>query len=321
MTGGPALLLNVARQWRDADAVDAAERAIGSGLDGVGFADSPRLFPDPWIQTDRVLSATPVSLAGPCLASLGLRHPATVANALRTLEHQHRGRVLTVVGRGESSVRNEGMGETSMRAYVAALRQLRSLLAADGESIAPNRVLGAASGPRTIIETVDALGGVLIDVGTDVEVITKAAILARRDHAETNLWLFLRAVVTSSEREAASAAEPLIGSCAARLVRSPEWYGISDDELEAVRVVADSHDYRRHGTMSARNSVAGDVDRLVRDRFVLTGTPSDISMRLRPLAALDVRGVVIAGAMHGVTKRLPQLATALRTGLEPANPE
>src|SRR5215207_944372 len=180
MTASPALLLNIARPWGEIDVVDAANHAVASGLDGVGFADSPRLFPDPWIQTERVLSGTSVALAGPCVVSLGLRHPTTVAAAVRTLEHVHSGRILTVVGRGESSVRNEGLAISPMRAYAASMRQLQSLMRADGESSASNRLVGAASGPRTITETVAALGGVLLDVGVHPGVITGAVTLARR---------------------------------------------------------------------------------------------------------------------------------------------
>ncbi len=154
-------------------------------------------------------------------------------------------------------------------------------------------------------------------MGVDVDLVTRAVTIARSVDEGTTVWIFVRAVVTTSEQEAADAAEPLIGSCADRLARSPGWYGMSDDELDAVRIVAGSHDYRRHGTASARGGVTSAADHMVRDRFVLTGSPADISARLRPLARLGIGGVVLAGAMHGVTERLPELATALRRGLDP----
>ncbi len=90
MIAAPALLLNLARPFGAGDAVEAANHALASGLDGVSFADSPRLFPDPWIESERVLSATAVALSGPCVASLGLRDPVTVASGLRTIESRHR---------------------------------------------------------------------------------------------------------------------------------------------------------------------------------------------------------------------------------------
>ena len=310
----PSLLLNVARPWGERDAVQLGEHALASGLDGVGLADSPRLFPDAWVETQRVLAGTTASLVGPCVASLGLRPASTVAGAVRTLEQHHPGRVLAVVGRGESSVRNEGLAVPSLREYTASLTLLRELLTEDGSLVAGGRLLGAASGPRTITATAEALGGVLVDGGADVGVIDRAVRLARRDDPGTTVWLFVRAVVTSSEEEAVAAAEPLIGSCAMRLATSPEWYGIEASQVAAVRAVAESHDYARHGTTGARSGT-GEADQLVRDRFVLTGSGASIAKRLRPLAGLGIDGVVLAGALAGVVERLPELAAALREGL------
>ena len=313
-----ALLLNIAAPWGGPDAVETAERALGAGLDGVGLLDSPRLFPDGFVEAQRILDATAAGLAGPCVASLGLRHPATVAGALRTLEQHHPGRAFTVVGRGESSVRNEGLPLPPLREYTAALASLRAGLSSDdddGAVVGPGRLLGAASGPRTITATAAALGGVLVDVGVEPDVVARAVGLAREQDADATVWLFLRATVTSSEEEAATATDPLLGSCAMRIVAAPDWYGVSGEELAAVRAVADSHDYSRHGSAEARRGARTDADALVRDRFVLTGEPGRIAARLGPLAALGVTGVVLAGALAGTLERLPELVGAMRRGL------
>lgn len=311
-----ALLLNIAAPLGGADAVATARRALDGGLDGVGLVDSPRLFVDGFVEAQRILDATPAGLAGPCVASLGLRHPATVAGALRTMEQHHPGRAFTVVGRGESSVRNEGLPLPPLDRYTEALAALRAALTADdGAAIAPGRLLGAASGPRTVAATAAALGGVLVDVGVAAEVVARAVRLAREQDPDTAVWLFLRATVTSSDEEAATATDPLLGSCAMRIVAAPEWYGIGGPELAAVRAVADSHDYSGHGSAGARHGVRTDADALVRDRFVLTGDPDRIAARVRPLAGLGVSGVVLAGALAGTLERLPDLVAALRLGL------
>ncbi|WNV76176.1 LLM class flavin-dependent oxidoreductase [Geodermatophilus sp. DSM 44513] len=310
-----AVLLNAARPWAAADAVHAAVRGCAAGLDGVGLVDSPRLFPDPFLETERVLSATDAVLAGPCVASLGLRHPVTVAGAVRTLERHHPGRVLTVVGRGESSVRNEGLPAPPMAAYTAALAALRERLTTADGPVAAGRVLGAASGPRTVAATATALGGVLVDVGVDAGVVARAVRLAREHDPGVAVWLFLRATLTSSAAESAAAAEPVLGSCAMRLAAAPDWYGIPAADVAAVRAAARSHDYARHGTADARGGATTAADSLVRERFVLTGDPGAITARLRPLAGLGVAGVVLAGGVAGVEDRLAELVPALRAGL------
>jgi hypothetical protein len=300
--------------------VETAEQALSAGVDGVGLVDSPRLFPDGFVEAERILDATPAGSAGPCVASLGLRHPATVAGGLRTLEQHHPGRAFTVVGRGESSVRNEGLALPSLVEYTAALAALRAHLTTDdGAAVPPGRVLGAASGPRTIAATAAALGGVMVDAGVDAAVVARAVGLARQHDPGVTVWLFLRATVTYSDEEAVVATDPLLGSCAMRLVAAPEWYGVTDAGLPAVRAVAESHDYSRHGTGDARRGDPTDADAFVRDRFVLTGHSDRIAARVRPLAGLGVSGVVLAGALAGTLDRLPELVGALRLGLQ--NPE
>lgn len=315
MTAAPTLLLNVAAAWDGTDPAVIAEQAAAAGLDGIGLADSPRLFRDALVETGHVLERTSVSLAGACVASLGLRHPATVAGSLRTLEAHHPGRVFTVVGRGESSVRNEGLPVPPMADYLAALARLRELVEADGAPSFAGRLLGAASGPRTLGSTAAELGAVLVDVGVAPDVVARAVDLVRERHENCVVWLFVRAAVTGNEEEAAAAAEPTLGSCATRMAASPDWYGVAGAELAAVQELAGSHDYARHGTAQARSGRAGRADRSVRERFYLTGGAAEITGRLRPLAGLDIAGVVLAGAVPGVGARLPELAGAVRRGL------
>ncbi len=312
----PALLVNVARPPVEGDPLDLVRAVLAAGADGVGFADSPRLFGDPWLEAGRALSTTDAALAGPCTVALGLRHPASVAAAVRTLERHHPGRALAVVGRGESSVRNEGVAVPSTAEHAAALAVLAEQLApAGGERVAPGRVLGAASGPRSIAATAAALGGVLVDVGTEPEVVGRAAAVARDAAPGCRVWLFLRAVVTGSEDESARAAAPLVGSCAARMVAAPSWYGLDDDALAAARTVAVGHDYARHGTADARGDAGEDeATATVRRRFVLAGDAASVAGGARALAGVGVDGVVVAGALAGVVDRLDELVTALRQG-------
>lgn len=309
----PPVLLNVARPWGEDDAVALATRALAAGLDGVGLADSPRLFSDPLVETGRVLSETDARMAGPCVLGLGLRHPATVGGAVRTLAAHHPGRVVAVVGRGESSVRNEGLPVPSLREHEAAMRALRELVA----DSAGSTLLGAASGPRTIAATADALGGVLVDVGTDHGVVARAAAIARDADPGAAVWVFLRAAVTSSVEEADAAARPVLGSCAARITGAPDFYGVDGNDLDHVRDVAAAHDYRRHGTADARRPghVAGPGDALVGERFLVTGDGPTVTARIHALTDVGVDGVVLAGAVAGVTERLADLAAAVIRGL------
>jgi len=164
---------------------------------------------------------------------------------------------------------------------------------------------------------------VLVDVGTDPAVLARATAIARDADPGAAVWIFLRAVVTSSVEEAETAARPVIGSCAARIAGAPDWYGVDGDDLVHVRDVAAAHDYRRHGTAAARRPghAAGPGDALVRERFLVTGDGPAVTARIRALAAVGVDGVVLAGAVAGVTERLADLAAAVTHGLSADLPE
>lgn len=313
----PRLLLNVTRPWAESDTVPLTERALRCGFDGVGLADSPRLFPDAWLEAQRVLDGTRACLAGPVVASLGLRHPVTVAGALRTLEHHHPGRVLAVVGRGESSVRNEGLPVPGLSEYERSLAVLREILTAGGTQVAHGRLLGAASGPRTVAATARALGGVLLDVGTDAETVARAAALAREQDPTTAVWIFVRAVVTGSDADAETAFAPLLGSCAMRAAAAPEWFGLTPAQVPDVRRLALAHDYARHGTdQSTPDGGTTAAEHLLRERFALTGSAERVTTRLAALVPPGLGGVVVAGALRGVVERLEALGAALALGLE-----
>jgi alkanesulfonate monooxygenase SsuD/methylene tetrahydromethanopterin reductase-like flavin-dependent oxidoreductase (luciferase family) len=310
----PRLLVNLAVPVTERrDAVAAAARARAVGFDGVGLTDSPRLYADCFIETERVLTGTDVELAGPCVAGLGLRHPATVAASLTTLARRHGGRLLAVVGRGESSVRNEGLPAPGLDAYDELLGQVVS--ACDGLA-----VLGAASGPRTIALTAARVGGVLIDVGVDPSVVAAAIEVARSANPVTRCWLFTRAVPTRTPEEAREVADPILGSCAARLVAAPGWYGLSEDQVPLVRRVADGHDYRRHGTPGARGRERApeEVEAAVRDRFVLTGGSARLAARVAELTRLGVDGFVVAGALRRVPERTGDIGAAFTAGFAAA---
>jgi len=322
---GPQVLLNLARPRGVQDPTTTAAAAVAAGVDGIGFADSPRLFPDPFLAAARVLTETSAAVSGPCVVGLGLHHPAVVAQALVTLAEQHPGRTMLAVARGESSLHNEGLPVPSLAAYRSSLERLRERLdeLSSQLSVGVGPVLGAASGPRTIAVSAAALGGVLLDVGTEPATIARAAAAARTAAPGTRCWLFIRAVVTATEEEAAAAAAPILGSCAARLLRSPQWYDVPSEQVTSIGAVAAAHDYRRHGTAAAAGARAVDpeIDALICDRFMLTGSAEDITGRLQPLSRLGIEGIVLAGATAGIEQRLAPTTAAVRAGLETGTPD
>jgi alkanesulfonate monooxygenase SsuD/methylene tetrahydromethanopterin reductase-like flavin-dependent oxidoreductase (luciferase family) len=310
------VLVNVARPSGEVDAVRLAGEAWSAGLSGLGFADSPRLFPDPVVETSRVLSAHDAVLAGPCVLSLPLVHVAKAASALATLAAHHPGRLVAVVGRGESSLANEGLRPPRLKDYAATLASLGSRL---GGHRADMHLLGAASGPRTIMATAREIGGVLLDVGTTAAVVEGAVRHAREARPGTDVWAFLRVSIAAHAPEAGLASASLLGSCASRMATAPDWYGVDPALVPALSELAAAHDYRWHGTSGAlpkqapggvTSSLLSQAADLVRDRFFLTGSADAVAARFRELATTGLAGVVLAGGLPGVVDRLAELGEA-----------
>ena len=141
--------------------------------------------------------------------------------------------------------------------------------------------------------------------------------MAREASPTTHIWVFVRATLTDTDAAAIAAALPLLGSCAARLQASAEWYGVSPKDLAAVTAVAAAHNYRRHGTAeaSAGASANQEMDGFVRERFIITGGRRRLEDYMRGLTAIGVDGVMLAGGLEGVLERLDEITSAIRTGL------
>jgi alkanesulfonate monooxygenase SsuD/methylene tetrahydromethanopterin reductase-like flavin-dependent oxidoreductase (luciferase family) len=305
----PSVLVNLALPETGPTALAAA----AAGFDGVGLADSPALYPDCFIETERVLTGSDLAFAGPCVLALGLRHPVTVASALAALARRHGGRLLAVVGRGESAVRNAGLPVPGLRSY----DQLLAGLATACEELGVPRPAGAASGPRTIALTAARCGEVLIDAGVRASVVAAAVRVAREANPRVRCRLFVRAVPTGSPEQERAATDPILGSCAARLAAAPSWYGLDPDEAGPVRALAESYDHRRHGR-SGGPPVPPEVAAAVRDRFVLTGADDRIAARVSELTRLGVDGFVLAGALPGVHDHLAGLGATFARGIAAA---
>jgi hypothetical protein len=304
------LLVNAA--WPGPEPPVATIRAAGA--DGLGLPDSPRLFADPLLATDRVLTETDVAAAGPCVLALGLRHPATVVGGLRTLAGRHGSRLVAVVARGESAVRNEGLPVPSLRDYLGALDTVVAGLADERNGMT---LLGSASGPRTLVATATRVDGVLIDVGTDPEVVSTAVGRVRAANPAAQAWLFLRVLASDDSAERAAAVAPLLGSCAARLTTAPDWYQVPGRLRAEIAALAAAHDYARHGTAEAAGrSGSTEAADFVADRFFAIGAEAAVHTRIAAVAAVGIDGVVLSGAVGGLLPRMTPTVTAVRGGLD-----
>jgi 5,10-methylenetetrahydromethanopterin reductase len=152
------------------------------GYRRIWLYDSPLLYPDVWVSLAQVAQATSRIGLGPGVLVPSLRHVATQAAAIATLEALAPGRVAAAVGTGFTGRRLLGKPPLAWRAVAQYLRALRSLLRGEEalfegarlrmlhpEGFAPPRpiatpLLVAANGPRGL-EVARELGDGVMALG------------------------------------------------------------------------------------------------------------------------------------------------------------
>ena len=146
--------------------IEYARLAEELGYRRIWLYDSPLLYPDVWMTLARIAEATGRIGLGPGVLVPSLRHVATQAAAIATLEALAPGRVAATIGTGFTGRRLLGKPPLAWRTVAEYLSSLRALLrgeevAVDGallrllhpEGFAPSRPLAtplliAANGPR-----------------------------------------------------------------------------------------------------------------------------------------------------------------------------
>lgn len=146
--------------------VEYAQLAESLGYRRIWLYDSPLLYPDVWMTLARLASATSRIGLGPGVLVPSLRHVATQAAAIATLEAMAPGRVAVAIGTGFTGRRLLGKAPLAWRSVSEYLRALRALLRGEDalvegarirmlhpEGFAPKRplatpILVGANGPR-----------------------------------------------------------------------------------------------------------------------------------------------------------------------------
>ena len=162
--------------------VEYARLAESLGYARLWLYDSPLLYPDVWMTLARLADATGRIGLGPGVLVPSLRHVATQAAAIATLEAMAPGRVAVAIGTGFTGRRLLGKPPLAWRGVAEYLRALRALLRGEDalvegapirllhpDGFAPPRplatpILVAANGPRGL-EVARELGDGVLALG------------------------------------------------------------------------------------------------------------------------------------------------------------
>jgi 5,10-methylenetetrahydromethanopterin reductase len=281
-----------------------------AGFDAAGFLDSQMITRDVFVVLAAAATATRHIRLMPAVTNPLSRHITILASAIRSVADLAPGRTELWLGRGFSSVNLVGLPYATVSQLRAAVTDLRRLLAGEWDVCegAHSRmyagdgthvpIILAATGPRALRLGGAVADGVLINVGSRMETLKRAAAIVAdgaretgRDPATVRLIANLRTVIRADREEARAWASPL---CAHQL-SDPAWLdetGIDAAGLqtpnELDKLYPDyfhAEDWQRAIELSA--FLPSDLRGRMCDALGLIGTPDDC---LRGLLALQDAG-------------------------------
>lgn len=299
-------------------AARAAARAEAQGWDGLTFTDSQHLAGDPYSALCLAAHATRRLGLATGVTHPGTRHAAVTASAIATVQAESGGRAVLGIGRGDSALAHLGRDPVPVAAFEDYLTRVQAYLR--GEAVEENgqrsalRWLGdlpkvpvdvAATGPR-----VAALGARLAErvtfaVGAGAERLAAALALVRRAREEAGLdpdaldvGAYINAVAHPDVAVARELARGGVATFAhfSSMPGSPT-AGLPDEQRETVERVGRHYDLAKHGDRSGRHAKL--LPDAFIDGFAVVGPSEQCAERLRGLAGLGLRRLVVNGGSRG----------------------
>jgi 5,10-methylenetetrahydromethanopterin reductase len=304
-------------------AARAAARAEAQGWDGLSFTDSQHLAGDPYSALCLAAAATRKLGLATGVTHPGTRHPAVTASAIATVQVESRGRAVLGIGRGDSALAYLGRRPVPVAAFEDYLLRVQAYLR--GEEVEENgrraglRWLGdqakvpvdvAATGPRVTAVAARLAERVTFAVGASVERLGASIELARRTRERAGLdpdALEVGAYLNVLPHPDRSVARELIRGGVATFAHFSSMLGARTRDLpreqrSAIEQVGRHYELAKHGDRRGRHA------QLLSDEFIddfgIVGPSEECAMRLRELAALGLRRIVVNGGSRGADPSL-----------------
>jgi 5,10-methylenetetrahydromethanopterin reductase len=295
------LAIGVSRRESLDDVAVFAREIEELGFNSLWMQDNPLTTKDPYMALAIVAGRTSRLRLGPGVSSAALRHPAIIANGIKTLESEAPGRTFLGLGSGGPSLLSPlGLPSRRMRAFRQELRDLRDLLAGRGvgdhaymvryPEERPIPVLVAASGEMMLAASGELADGVLL-AGPIVKPrlvdhkdrFLAAAEASGRDSSGLEVRLLTNMFVDTANGRGLDMVRPFVASWihADQLRAGRE---VSDDFAAVIETVKELHDPQRHLARGADSeAVPDDLARQV----AIVGSEEECRARIRDILELS----------------------------------
>lgn len=313
----------------------AAERAEGTGFDGLAVVDSQNLAGDPWVGLTLAARETERLRLGTAVTNPVTRHPAVTAAAAVTLQVASAGRFILGIGRGDSALAHLGRAPARVVTFERSVAIVQAFLR--GEDVAfgdlgfqdtvapPIEALGlagapeasrlhflppdlpkvplevAATGPRMLALAARHADRVLLALGADPGRVQWGIERVRADGG-SSIGSFVNVVAHPDVAVARELASGGVATFARFSVMHGTVSGPAEpDERDIFAAVHDAYDMTRH--TQAGSPQAGKLAPEFIDRFGIVGTSETCARRLRELVDLGLDKLIVTGPTLGADPR------------------
>ena len=308
---------------------------LGCAVIGVG--DSPAAWNDMFVSLTIAALETERATLTPMVTSPGLRHPSVAASAMSSIYDLSGGRTVFTIGAGGSALgtigRRKSAPRDEMRAYVTAMKELlgggqpevEGLQVARLSRARPMPVFMSADGPRGLALAGEIADGVVIAVGSSLELVDRkldtirtAAEQAGRDPASIDIWCMSFVSVRPTKDEANRDVTALLASTAGMGMKAPYMRElIPPDLLGAFEEIEQRYDASAHVVVGGANAQLLEeldlVDFMLGIRGV-TGSPEDVGALFGELDARGISTVLVSMPGNADPEgTLTRVGEALRT--------
>jgi 5,10-methylenetetrahydromethanopterin reductase len=296
-----------------AQALERARAAEAAGFDGIFLADSQMNSLDPFQVLSLIATRTQRLRLGTAVSNMVYRDPSVLANSIATVNEISDGRALLGLGTGDGPVYSLGRHATKLVDFERGLKTIHDLLA--GKDIAvprgKERAAGkvklrvgkpaaplyiSAEGPRTLRVAGRAADGVILGSGFDVKVLAWArervgegALEAGRDAAAVDIMPAGMTVVGHNGGDARRIVRARLANRAHHNFRFT-METVPPEEVAGVERFMRGFDISK--PLEERIDPELVTDYLVH-RFTIAGTADDCAERVRELAAVGVKRLLL----------------------------
>jgi 5,10-methylenetetrahydromethanopterin reductase len=296
--------------------IGGIERA---GFDGAGILDSQLLSRDTFVVLAQAATHTSRLELFPAVTNPLTRHASVLAGAIQSVEELAPGRVKFVMGTGYTSASTIGRRPATLSEMRECLLRVRALLAGDAVDFGgtpgrlafaakrPIPLIMAASGPKAIELAGEVADGVLLLVGFNQGIVTRAlehlergARRGGRRLADLEIIWAVRTATAPTTAEARRLARPTAVHWGV-LRWGGHWLepaGVRLPKLEipaAVHAVYPdlSHAHDWEAAIAATAFVSDDVVAELCDALGLVGAPAECAARIAAMTELGVRNLYL----------------------------